>query len=152
MGRSDFTRKVKPMELALMLLQLGGGARASIPALVANASPFSKAVLLLLVVLSVWSWAVIWDRMRLFGRVARDDAGFLAAFRQLPAQADCRLVAAQHPRSVLAKAALAGQRTLEQLPAEAASASLWELAQRALDRAAGDEVGQLERHVGFLAT
>lgn len=140
------------MELALMLLQLGGGARASIPALVANASPFSKAVLLLLVVLSVWSWAVIWDRMRLFGRVARDDAGFLAAFRQLPAQADCRLVAAQHPRSVLAKAALAGQRTLEQLPAEAASASRWELAQRALDRAAGDEVGQLERHVGFLAT
>jgi biopolymer transport protein TolQ len=141
------------MTLATIMLQLGAGARATIPGLIVQASPFSKAVLMLLLVLSVYGWAVIWNRLQLYGRVTRQDESFLAAFRKLPAQGDFRLVAEQHPASVLARAALAGLRSLEQLPADhVGPAARFELAQRAMDRAANDEVATLEKHIGFLAT
>lgn len=141
------------MDLALIVLQLGGGARSTIPSLVAHASLFSKAVLLLLLVLSVYSWAIIWNRLRLYARVVQQDAAFLTAFRRLGDQADCRMVAEQHPASVLAKAALAGQKALDQYPADhVGPAARYELAQHSMDRAANEEVAQLETHVGFLAT
>ncbi len=138
---------------AMVLLQLGAGGRASIPGLVAQASPFSKAVLLLLLVLSVYAWAVIWNRLRLYARVAKQDAAFLTAFRRLPDNGDFRLAAQQHPESILARAAVAGLKSLEKLPSEhVGPAARFDLAQRAMDRAANDEVAALEKHVGFLAT
>ena len=141
------------MVFASLILQIGAGARATIPGLVASASPFSKAVLLLLSVLSVYSWAVIWNRVHLYARVARQDQAFLTAFRRLAPTADCRLVAEQHAASVLARAALAGLKSLEQLPTDhVGPAARFDLAQRAMDRAANDEVATLERHIGFLAT
>ena len=92
--------------------------------------------------------------MRLFGRVERADRLFLSAFRRLAPRADCRLVCEQHPDSLLARVALAGQRALDQHPAEpgASIALRQEIAQRAMDRSANEETGRLERHVGFLAT
>lgn len=141
------------MDLSLVVLQFGGGVRSSIPSLVAHASLFSKAVLLVLLVQSVYSWAIIWDRLRLYASVGRQDAAFLLAFRRLEATADCRLVAEHHPASLLAKTALAGQRALEQYsPDHVGPAARWELAQHAMERAANDELANLERHVGFLAT
>jgi len=154
-GRTDFTRKVKPMvmHLSLLILQMGGGAQTSIPALVAHASPFSKGVLLLLLVLSVYSWAVIWNRWQLYAQVEKQDRAFLSAFRGLGESADCRLIADQHPASVLARTSLAGLKTMDKLAsANVTQASRWELAQRSMDRAATDQVALLERHVGFLAT
>ena len=136
-----------------LLLQMGAGTTSSIPALVAHASLFSKAVLLLLAGLSVYSWAVMWNRLRLFCRVAGQDAQFLQAYRGSEAAADVKMAASQHPVSVLAKAALAGQKASEQHAAETVgSAARFELVQRAMDRAADEAVNQLERHVGFLAT
>jgi biopolymer transport protein TolQ len=141
------------MDLALMVLQLGGGARSTIPSLVMHASLFSKAVLALLLVMSVYSWATIWNRMRVYASVARQDAAFMLAFRALADTADCRLVAEQHPASVLARTALAGQKALDQYsPDHVGPAARWELAQHSMDRAANEEVAALERHVGFLAT
>ena len=136
-----------------LLLLLGSGAASSIPALVAHASLFSKAVLGLLVGLSVYSWAVMWDRLRLFARVRQQDARFLVAFRGVESAGDGKLSAVQHPLSVLAKAALAGHKAAEQHSAEAVGpAARLELVQRAMDRAADEAVNHLERHVSFLAT
>ncbi len=142
------------MALATILLQMGAGVRASVPALVASAGPFAKAVLVLLLVMSVYSWAVIVDRMRLYTRVRSADREFLDAFRRLPVSGDFRRLCEQYPRSLLARVALAGQRALDQQPAEAGGsvALRYEVAQRAMDRAASEEVANLERHVGFLAT
>jgi biopolymer transport protein TolQ len=141
------------MELGTLLLQLGTGGRTSIPALIAHASLFSKFILLVLLVQSVVSWAIVWNRVRTYQRVRRQDQGFLAAWRRLGETSDCRLVAEQHPASVLARTALAGQRALEQLPADRVPREArMELGERAMDRAASDEVTALERHVGFLAT
>lgn len=141
------------MLLSGWMLVLGGGVKATVPALVAGAGPFAKAILLLLLIMSVYSWAVIWSRLRLYARVEREDRAFLNVFRRLPANANSRLVCEQHPNSLLARVALDGQRALEQHPAEAGSVALrYEIAQRAMDRAASEETADLERHVGFLAT
>jgi biopolymer transport protein TolQ len=137
----------------MVLLQLGG-IRASIPSLVAGASPFSKIILGLLLVVSVYSWAVIWNRMRLYGRVEKADRQFLASFRRLQPGADCRLMCEQHPLSLLARVALVGQHWLDQHPWQQGErrGERFESAQRAMDRAANEESTVLERHVGFLAT
>ncbi len=138
---------------AMVLLE-AGGVRASIPSLVLGASMFSKVVLALLVVLSVYSWAVIWNRMRLYSRVERADAKFLTAFRRLKPGAECRMLCEQHPSSLLSSVALAGQHWLDQHPpmGDERRNERFESAQRAMDRSANEDVGVLERHVGFLAT
>jgi biopolymer transport protein TolQ len=138
--------------LVMWLLQWGVG-RATVPALVAQSGPFAKAILAILLIMSVYSWAVIWNRAQLYARVERSDRAFLGAFRRLAKHSDFRLLCDQHPQSLLAKVALAGQKTLDQHPVEAGSTvSRLEVTQRAMDRAAGEETARLERHVGFLAT
>src|SRR5262249_48798912 len=140
--------------ISMTILQLGGTVRASIPALVMNSGPFAKAILIVLLLMSVWSWAVIWNRLRTFSKVHHADRVFLESFRRLKPGADCRLVCEQHPESLLSRVALAGQRTLDQHPAESSGsvAVRSEIAQRAMDRAASEETAALERRVGFLAT
>ena len=138
------------MGIAHILLQTGG-VRATIPSLVAHASPFSKLILLILVVMSVWTWAIVWNRMRLYARVETADAAFLKSFRASGTEA--RLLAQQHPASVLARLARSGQQSLDDTAARGSGTlTRPELAQRSMERAANDAAAALERHVGFLAT
>jgi biopolymer transport protein TolQ len=140
------------MDVGVLILQ-AGGMRASVVDLVLRSTPFAWSILVLLAVMSVYSWAVIWNRIRLYSRVEKADRAFLSAFRRLPRGADFRLVCEQHPHSLLARVALVGQRALEQHSPEAGSSALrYEIVQRAMDRSASDETTRLERHVGFLAT
>lgn len=142
-----------PTTIASWLPLQAGGGTSSIPRLIAEASLFSKAVLLLLVGMSVYSWAVLWDRLRLFARVREQDARFLQAFRGLDATGDLRMIALQHPVSVLAQSALAGLKAADQYAGQGVGAAArFELVQRAMDRAADESTNRLERHVGFLAT
>jgi biopolymer transport protein TolQ len=101
--------------------------------------------------MSVYSWAVLWDRLRLYGRVREQDARFLQAFRGIDAAGDLKMTAHQHPVSVLAQTALAGLKATEQHSGVGA-ASRFDLVQRAMDRSADEATNRLERHVGFLAT
>ena len=137
-----------------VILQSGGNVRASIWSLVLHAGLFAKGILLLLFVVSIWCWAVIGNRLRLYSRVEKADRRFLESFRKLAPGADCRLVCDQHPESLLAKVAMAGQRTLDRLKADAslAQTARHDLARHAMERSAGEETAVLERHVGFLAT
>ncbi len=140
------------MPLSALILQ--AGVSASIPALVAQSGPFAKAILIVLTALSVYSWAVIWNRLRLYSRVEKSDRDFLTAFRMLSKESDFRRICDLYPQSLLARVAQAGQRTLEQHPAEAGASTAvrYEIAQRAMDRGAAEATATLERHVGFLAT
>jgi biopolymer transport protein TolQ len=143
------------MGISLVMLQFGGQVRASVPALIASSGPFAKAILVVLLVMSVYSWAVIWNRWRLYSKVERADRTFLGSFRRLPVSADCRLVCEQHPHSLLARVALAGQRALDHLKPLASDSSAlprYDLAQHAMERFASEETAKLERHVNFLAT
>src|SRR5258705_8523869 len=139
---------------AAVILQSSGNVRASIWSLVLHAGLFAKGILLLLFGVSIWCWAVIGNRLMLYSRVEKADRRFLEAFRKLAPGADCRLLCDQHPESLLARVALAGQRTLDQLKPDAAmpTSARHDLARHAMERSAGDETAVLERHVGFLAT
>lgn len=140
------------MLIGAMLLQIGG-AGGSIPALVLQSGPFGKGVLLFLLALSVYCWAVIWNRSRVYRQVEKADRDFRLAFRRLPPGTDFKLMADQHPRSMLARVALAGQRALDQAPPDAGSPALrYEIALRAMDRTVAEETAVYERGVGFLAT
>ncbi|MEP7028786.1 MAG: MotA/TolQ/ExbB proton channel family protein, partial [Candidatus Eisenbacteria bacterium] len=78
---------------------------------------------------------------------------FHGAFLAATALGEVRLIASQHPGSLQGRLALVGLEAL--LPrGESAdlSAESVALAGRAMERARGDELDRLERHVGFLAT
>jgi biopolymer transport protein TolQ len=140
------------MPLARLLLQAPGG-HMTVQGLVMQAGPFGKLVLLLLVGLSVWSWAIIWDRSMRYRKVRAADRAFLGAFRRAPAGGGIGLVTDHHPDSMLARVARAGQRALETHPVDPARPLIrTELVQRAMERAASEEESQLERGVGILAT
>jgi biopolymer transport protein TolQ len=138
---------------AAVILQ-GGSVRASIWSLVLHAGLFAKGILLLLFGVSIWCWAIIGNRLALYSRVEKADRKFLDSYRKLAPGADCRLLCDQHPESLLAKVALAGQKTLDQLKPDPAlpPSARHDLARHAMERSAGDETVALERHVGFLAT
>ena len=140
------------MLLAPLLLQ-AGGTHMSVQGLVLQAGPFGKGVMLLLITLSVWSWAIIADRVRRYGRVQGADRRFLTAYRRLSPQSGVALLADQHPDSLLARVARAGQQALERAPADLAQPMMRiEFAQRAMERAASEEESDLEKGVGILAT
>jgi biopolymer transport protein TolQ len=132
---------------------LQAGVRASVPALVLQSGTFNKLLLILLMVLSISTWAVIVERFRLLGRVRAADKAFRVAFLSAGSLAEVRLLASQHPGSLQAKLALEGLGTL--LPRgetpDLATDTI-DLAGRAMERLRGDELDRLERHVGFLAT
>ncbi len=138
------------MASVLFLLQAGVGIRASVPALVASSGLFAKLILLILLGMSVYTWAIIVERLRLYVRVQHDDRGYLAEFRIRGEDPGLE----RHPASVMGHLAKVGGRALAQAPGAAAEGapSRYERAQRAMERAAGDDLARLERHVGFLAT
>jgi biopolymer transport protein TolQ len=141
------------MTIGAFLLQAGGGVGVSVPGLVLRASPFSKLILILLLVVSVYSWAIVWMRSRVFGAAFKADRGFLDAFRRMAPDAELGGLVRQFPKATLAAVAEAGLRTL----ASPSSATLpaierVDLARRAMERAASHETARLEYQVGFLAT
>jgi len=140
------------MWFALFMIQATSGIRASVPALIASSGAFGKAILLVLVAMSVYAWAVIWNRLRLFRAGERADRQFLTAFRGLGPGADCKLVCQQFPASVLARVALTGQRAIDRPAPGMAPKDRVELARHAMERAVNEESVRLERHVGFLGT
>jgi biopolymer transport protein TolQ len=132
---------------------LQAGVRASVPALVMQSGTFNKLLLLLLMGLSIATWAVFLERFRLLRRVSRADRAFRAAFLSSSSLAEVRLLAAQHPNALQAKLALEGLEFL--LPRGETpdlSPEVVDLAGRAMERLRGEELDRLERHVGFLAT
>lgn len=139
---------------SLVPLPVAADVRASVPSLVLQAGSFTKVILALLFLMSVGSWAVMWERIRLLRRVSKADAAFGQAFRAGRGLAETRMLAAQHPESVLARLASAGLSLLSDRGREGFRIDLAsiELASRAMQRARVNEMDRLERHLSFLAT
>jgi biopolymer transport protein TolQ len=139
--------------LPALWMPLQAGVRASVPSLVMQSGPFNKGLLLLLMVLSVATWAVIVDRWRRLAAAQSADRAFRAAFRATSGLNEVRLLASQHPHSIQARLANEGLAHLMPRgePADLSPESV-ELAARAMERLRSDELDKLEHHVGFLAT
>ena len=136
---------------SMILLQAGAGMRASVVSLVLHSSPFAKVILLLLCAVSVYSWAIIWNRLLLYATFERADRNFLDAFQRLGTEGNMRLLCDQHPQSALARVAREGHGRLEGV-VNVADERPWDFARRAMERRVGEESARLEQHVGFLAT
>jgi biopolymer transport protein TolQ len=158
---------------ALALLQVqGGGAPATglggdVVGLVARSGPVAKAVLLILVLFSITSWAIILQKLWSFRRIERQTTSFLDVFRRSSkfseVQAVCPTLRAS-PLVVIFQAGYAELNAqLRQVGAAAAAGNpgsaparptlkSFAALDRALLRASAVEVNRLERRVPFIAT
>lgn len=158
--------------LLVLALQLEGSAAPAGPTgdvvqLIRDASPVSQATLVLLLIFSVASWAIILYKAVAFRRIERQSATFLDVFRRSTKFSEVQAVCATLKDSPLVGLFQAGYAELTaqlRQPAMAATGSspatvsarptLKSLTavDRALLRAASVEVNRLEKRVPFLAT
>ncbi len=122
--------------------------------LVMQADPVVKAVLALLLLASIWSWTVIFDKTFRLGRLRRKTRGFERAFwsgaalddlyRRLGREAD-------HPMALLFAAAMEEWRDSPRPPPGAARALLERIG-KVMSLTLERELEALERHLNSLAT
>ena len=137
--------------------------------LVAETTPINQAVLVILVLFSVASWAIIFQKFWSFRRSERDTSRFLEVFRRSNKFSEVQAACPSLPATPLVGVFQAGYAEINAQfrvtsPGSAASASgppapaarplLKSLdgVDRALIRAATTEVSKLERRMTFLAT
>ena len=128
--------------------------------LILSAGPVAKAVLVVLAVFSIISWALIVEKWWQFRRVRRQTLGFLRIFRESRRAAVVVTAAKKFRESPLAQLymaahnEMAGGHEVESFvdDQDDVNSERVEAADRAMRRAAGLEVAQLERYLPFLAT
>ena len=122
--------------------------------LIAQADPVVKAVILILVLASIWSWTVIFDKVVRLGRLRRKATEFERAFWSGAALDDLygRLGRdADHPMALLFAAAMEEWRDSPRPPPGAARALL-ERINKVMALTLERELEALERHLNSLAT
>ncbi len=130
-------------------------------ALVWNAGPIAKAILVVLLIFSIVSWALIVDKGWQFRRVRRQTLEFLKIFREGRRPSIVYGAARRTRESPLAQlytaayqevsGATDNDRAIDEID-EGLPGERLEAVHRALRRAAAHEVAQLERYLPFLAT
>ena len=140
------------------------GAGSDVVQLIAQANPLNQAVLAILVVFSVASWAIIVYKTMVFRRSRQQSQQFIAAFRKSSKLSEVQVVCATLSASPLVGVFQAGYAELnaqfrltagDGVPGEAGGRPLLKsltAVDRALLRAATSEVGKLEHRLAFLAT
>ncbi len=129
--------------------------------LILTAGPIAKAILVILALFSIVSWALIVEKWWQFRRVRRQTLAFLKAYREGRTPSVVHATARKLRESPLAQLYVAayneagGARdVVDQVlddPDELSAARL-EIAERALRRTATLEIARLERYLPFLAT
>lgn len=132
----------------------------NLSSIISAASPISKAILFILLLFSVVSWAIIFQKVALFRRVGRENAAFLAIFPKIGDAGELRKAALRHRESPAATVCLAG---LERLGKDAAEPGLdnggqgfeahrFQILSRTLQRGVEEETARLASDLSFLAT
>jgi biopolymer transport protein TolQ len=158
---------LRTLGLFLLVQAQGNGgteaARHDLLQMVAGSSPVAKAVLLVLILFSITSWAIILFKLWVFSRSERHSAAFLDVFRRSSKFSEVQAVCKTLGESALVGIFQAGYaelnaqlRQANPAPANPAPArpTIRSLAalDRALLRAAAVEVNKLEARLQFLAT
>lgn len=146
--------------LALQMPDVAPEAGTDLVGIVTRSTPINQAVLVILVLFSVASWAVILIKYLSFRTAARQSESFLAAFRKggfTEAQGACEHAKAS-PLVGIFQAGYAEMSAQFRLTGSAAAPGArpqlksLEAVDRALLRAAASEISRLERRLTFLAT
>lgn len=150
--------------LALQVQDGAGGLPTSnVVSLVRDAGLFNQIVLGTLVLLSIWSWAVILVKALSYRTIARQSATFLDVFRKSSKFSEVQAVCATLPASPLVGVFQAGYAELNaqfragqganpESPAARPMLKSLTAVDRALLRASAVEVNKLEKRVTALAT
>ena len=126
-----------------------------------NAGPVAKVVLGVLLLFSIVSWALIVEKWWQFRRVRRQTLGFVKVFREARRPSVVHSAARKHRDSPLAQLYAAAYTEISGVPDviehvvdddDGLPAERLDAVHRAMRRAAGLEVAQLERYLPFLAT
>ena len=123
--------------------------------LVLNAGIMGKLVLLLLLGVSIFCWAVIFAKYRTIKTAQAENGKFLGFFWQSKSMDEIFARVDQFARSPVAAVFRSGMKELRKLPSngDPATAGLEvENVSRSLSRTANDEIAILEKHVTWLAT
>jgi biopolymer transport protein TolQ len=131
-----------------------------IVALLRETGTVARIVLAVLLVFSTWSWGIIIYKSVVFARLARRSKLFWTAFSAKNTLHDARAATASQRESIFVPVMIRGIETLESSsvtddgaggPAAARLARLSTM-ERAMHRAAAQQISRLERHLIFLAT
>ena len=139
------------MAVALLLYQ------SEIVSLLANSGAVARVVLIILLLFSVLSWAVIFKKVRTLQAARRDSEAFLKIFRHSSKLSEIRAACQNLKGSPLAEVFLGGYREIEaqvvysENPGKPRVRSL-EAIHRSLQIAASAETARLEQWLSFLAT
>lgn len=124
-------------------------------ALIGEAGPMAKLVLLVLLSSSLFCWAIIFAKWRTLRRALQENAGFLNTFWHGKTIEDILAKTDNYPDSPIAAVFKSGVKELKKLSSEEMTSSSSEKIEnihRALMRATHTEVASLEKNVGWLAT
>ncbi|MEW6734005.1 MAG: MotA/TolQ/ExbB proton channel family protein [Acidobacteriota bacterium] len=144
--------------MVLLLLQAETQPSHSLIDLLLRASPIAKLVLLLLLLFSILSWAIILTKILAFNKAQRQTDSFLNIFRQSGRLGDIYTACQSFKESPLVGVFLAGyqemDKQIQKANAAQISAALKSLQAvgRAMQRASISETTRLERGVGWLAS
>jgi len=137
----------------LALFQSTVSQESSLSSLLLRASPIAKGVLLLLILFSVISWAIIFAKWSMLKRAERATDDFLERFRRGKKLSDLYMDSESHKHSPLARVFLAGYDEIgNQMNEGANGVRSIESVARVLQSATIDQVTQLERSLAWLAT
>ncbi len=154
-------------ELSVPAAEGGEHAATDVVSLILRSGPVAKFVLLLLIIFSVLSWAIVLYKARHFRRADQQTRAFLDVFRRSSKFSEVQAVCRSLSDSPLVGLFQAGYAELNSQLRGAPGAAAGErpagagprptlksldAVDRALLRAAGSEVTKLEQRVGFLAT
>lgn len=147
-------------ENAITQTDLGGTAAAahdlSIWSLILHADIIVQAVLVLLVAASLWSWAIIFDKIGRYRRVMAEADTFEDEFwsgRSLEELYDRLQGRANHPMAMLFLVAMREwQRSIGKAKVVTSGVRLQERISQVMRLTLNREVERLERYLGFLAT
>jgi biopolymer transport protein TolQ len=127
-----------------------------------NAGPIAKVVLGVLLFFSIVSWALIVEKWWQFRRVRRQTLAFVKVYREARRPSLVQTAARKYRDSPLAQLYAAAYSEISGLPDvmdhviddgdEGLAPERLDAVQRAMRRASGLEVAQLERYLPFLAT
>jgi biopolymer transport protein TolQ len=152
---------IVPVELVLPVIPLTAGVfDTQVLKHVMLAGPIVKLVLLLLVVFSVASWAIIFLKFRLFKGIERNQSGFARAFAEGKSLSALYEQAEKGEKSPLTEVFRAGYLELTRIQRERGEAAQGgrtapfpvENVQRAMYKTTHEQVGSMEDLLPFLAT
>ncbi|MGH9493211.1 MAG: MotA/TolQ/ExbB proton channel family protein, partial [Terriglobales bacterium] len=138
------------MKIFLFSADLVGG---EIGNLIAQSGPVAKVVLAILLLFSVFSWAITLSKWGLFRKARVQSGRFLKAFRKAPRLQDMAPVASQFEPSPLVAVYQAGfEEYRRQVGNPLGTVKNVVAIQRATQIAASEELTRLERRLPWLAT